>query len=75
MKHISATSNLVERLFSRAKQLIMSDRCKHTSPFHLELILFLSCNKDVWNEFTFDKMIKNGEITKVAAADEQLLTL
>ena len=71
MKHISATSNLVERLFSRAK-LIMSDHRKHMSPFHLELILFLRCNKDLWNEFTFDEMIKNGEIT-TTAADEELL--
>jgi hypothetical protein len=50
----------------------MSDRRKHMSPSHLELILFLRCNKDLWNEFTFDEMIKNGEIT-TTAADEELL--
>ncbi len=42
------------------------------SPFHLDLILFLRCNKDLGNEFTFDEMIINGEIT-ITAADEQLL--
>ena len=47
-KHVSATSNVCERLFSRAK-LIARDHRKHMSPYHMELLLFLRYNHDLWD--------------------------
>jgi hypothetical protein len=38
----------VERLFSRAK-IIMSDRRQSMTPYHLELLLVLCMNKDLWD--------------------------
>lgn len=49
MSHVSPTSNICERLFSTAK-IIMRPHRKHMSPFHLEMLLFLRCNKELWNE-------------------------
>ena len=57
MHHIASTSNIVERLFSRAK-LIMRPHRKLMSPYHLELLIFLRSNRDLWNEETVDKAIK-----------------
>jgi hypothetical protein len=42
-EHIFNATNIVERLFSRAK-LIMTDPRKCMSPRRLELLLFLRCN-------------------------------
>ena len=46
-QHVTATSNLCERLFSLAK-LIMSYLRKHMDPDHLEWLLFLKANKNLW---------------------------
>ena len=27
---------------------------KHMSPFHLDMMIFLRCNKDLWNEVTVE---------------------
>jgi hypothetical protein len=43
---VSATSNIVERLFGRAK-LVMTDRRKHMDPSTLKMILILRVNKDL----------------------------
>ncbi len=61
----------MRRFFSIAK-FLMCDHCKHMSPFHLELLLFLRYNCDLWNEFTFDQMIKIGQII-ITEADQQML--
>lgn len=53
MKHISPTSNVCERIFSRAK-LIMRPHRKHMSPFHLEMLIFLRCNKVLWDATTVE---------------------
>lgn len=53
MKHVSPTSNVCERIFSRAK-LIMRPHRKHMSPFHLEMLIFLRCNKVLWDETTVE---------------------
>ncbi|KAH9150177.1 hypothetical protein AeNC1_019328 [Aphanomyces euteiches] len=47
LKFIPPTSNLVERLFSRAK-LVKSDRRMRMLPIHLEMLTFLSSNKRFW---------------------------
>ena len=60
LKHCLTTSNIVERLFSRAK-LILSERRKSMSPYHLELLLFLRSNQDLWNEFTIQDCYDNPE--------------
>jgi hypothetical protein len=57
LKHISPTSNVCERIFSRAK-LVMRPHRKHMSPFHLEMLIFLRCNKGLWNEVTVEDCFK-----------------
>ena len=57
LKHISPTSNVCERIFSRAK-LVMRPHRKHISPFHLEMLIFLRCNKGLWNEVTVEDCFK-----------------
>jgi hypothetical protein len=56
LDHILPTSNIVERLFSRAK-IIMADRRKSMTPYHLELLLFLRMNKDLWSEREIQEII------------------
>ena len=48
-EHVSATSNICERLFSLAK-LIMTHLRKHMDPVTLNMILFLKANKQLWAE-------------------------
>jgi hypothetical protein len=55
-EHIFNTTNIVERLFSRAK-LIMTDQRKCMSPRRLELLLFLRCNFHLWNVDTIQDLI------------------
>ena len=61
LKHVAKDSNMVERLFSRAK-LIMRDHRKHMSPYHLEMLLFLRCNSAMWNVQTVDDIIKENKV-------------
>ncbi len=51
VNHILPTSNIVERLFSRAK-LIKTDHRKTMTAPHLDALLFLRCNRSKWNEKT-----------------------
>jgi hypothetical protein len=48
-KHILTTSTVVECLFSRAK-LILCDKHSGMTPHHVEMLLFLYCNKELWRE-------------------------
>ena len=50
----------VERFFSRAK-LILSKPRKSMSPYHLELLLYLDANEELWNEFTIQDCYDNPE--------------
>ena len=50
-EHIFTTSVIVECLFSRAK-MILEDRRKSMSPWHMELLLFLYSNRDLWDANT-----------------------
>lgn len=61
LKHVCKDSNIVERLFSRAK-LIMRDHRKHMSPYHLEMLLMLRCNSGMWNVQTIDNIIKENKV-------------
>ena len=55
--HLSPTSNIVERLFSVAKN-VLSDNRKSMTPYHLELLLlFLRCNKSLWDEVTIQEIL------------------
>lgn len=49
--HVAVTSNMCERLFSNAKN-IMQDKRKSMSPYHLELLLILKSNVDLWDATT-----------------------
>ena len=51
MNHINPTTNMCERLFSRAR-LIMSHLRQSMSPHHLEILLFLKANRTLWNALT-----------------------
>ena len=54
MNHAVPTSNVVERLLSRAK-LVMTDQRKIMAPYCLELLLILRCNKFLWSAATLRK--------------------
>ena len=45
-KHILTTSTVVECLFSRAN-LILCEKRSSMTPHHVEMLLFLYCNKDL----------------------------
>ncbi len=51
MNHINPTTNMCERLFSRAR-LIMSHLRQSMSPHHLEILLLLKANITLWNALT-----------------------
>ena len=56
-KHIFTTSVIIECLFSRAK-LILEDKRKSMSPWHMELLLFLYSNRDLWDACTVNLCMK-----------------
>jgi hypothetical protein len=64
LKHVSATSNVCERLFSRAK-LIARDHRKHMSPYHLELLLFLRYNHDLWDAGLIEEILCEAPANEV----------
>jgi hypothetical protein len=72
LKHISPTSNIVERLFSRAK-LIMTDRRKHMDPDNLDMLLCLRMNSDLWSAEDIENVMVQQRaatnISDIAAAD------
>ena len=56
--HVNISSNMAERLFSYAK-INMRDKRKSMSPYHLELLLFLRSNIDMWDASTVQDCIDN----------------
>lgn len=48
LKWVQSTSNIVERLFSKAR-LILTDYRKSMKPCHFELLLLLKCNRSLWS--------------------------
>jgi hypothetical protein len=62
--HVSPTSNIVERLFSRAG-LIMRPNRRQMDPSTLEMLLMLRLNKDMWSEGTLQDIIdKKKEVNR-----------
>ena len=57
LNHVSATSNVVERLFSRAK-LVMTDQRRSMDPSTLEAILLLRYNHDIWDVYFLDSLVQ-----------------
>jgi hypothetical protein len=57
MAHISATSNIVERLFSRCGIIMRSHR-RLMDPSTLEMLIMLRFNKDLWDAREVDEAMK-----------------
>ena len=68
MNHVSSTSKTEERLFSRAK-LVMTSQRRCMDPSTLEPILMLRCNHDLWDIFFIDRLVLKNE----ASADASLV--
>jgi hypothetical protein len=60
MTHVSATSNAVERLFSRAK-LVVTPQRGSMDPSTLETILVLRDNKDLWDVYMIQDIITRND--------------
>ena len=57
-KHVLPTSNVIERLFSRAKGIMTATR-KCMSPYRLEELLYLQYNRSLWDDNTIQDIL-NG---------------
>lgn len=55
---ILAATNVVERLFSQTK-LVYTDGRMSMTPAHLELVMFLKINRDLWDAHTVLKIRRN----------------
>jgi len=64
MDHISATSNIVERLFSRCG-IIMRPHRRLMDPSTLEMLIMLRFNKDLWDAREVDQAMKRTVRTEV----------
>lgn len=56
LNHVSATSNVVERLFSHAKH-VMTDERRCMDPSTLEALLLLRFNRDMWDIYLLDALV------------------
>ena len=69
MKHVSPTSNICERLFSRAK-LIMSATRRNMNPDSLNMLLFLRANRHVWpNPSIIQKILHDRKVAGLVDDD------
>ena len=59
MDHISPTSNIVERLFSRCG-IIMRPHRRLMDPSTLEMLIMLRFNKDLWDAREVDIVLKRA---------------
>ena len=71
-EHVLVDANICERSFSRARQFMHYLRA-HMAPESLELLLFLYCNKEHWNNAAvLDKaMLWDSERRKARRAVEE----
>ena len=67
VKHVLPTSNICERLFSRAK-LTYSALRKNMLPVHLEEVLYLLVNKHLWNERVIEKVLVRERLRRNSTA-------
>jgi hypothetical protein len=68
--HILPTSNVVERLFSRAK-LIKTDHRKTMTAAHLDAVLFLRYNRGRWNEQTIQGLLDEKQAAVIELEEEE----
>jgi hypothetical protein len=70
--HILPTSNVVERLFSRAK-LIKTDHRKTmtAAAAHLDAVLFLRYNRGRWNEQTIQGLLDEKQAAVIELEEEE----
>jgi len=62
VKHVSPTTNICERLFSKAK-LVMTALRKKMHPSSLNMILFLKANRHFWpNAFLIQKILNDRKL-------------
>ena len=74
-KHVSPTSNICERLFSRAS-IIMTPNRRSMDPDMLEMIIILRFNKDLWDEETIQQcIVRLNRITATSTASPTEVTL
>ena len=64
------TSNICERLFSKCKLTIGFLRGA-LSPLNLELLLFLSVNKDLWELNTVAECMEKADAEEVVVEEEE----
>ena len=64
LSFIPPTSNIVERLFSKSK-LILGDLRRSMLPQHLEYVLLLSVNRELWDATTVGEIMEDGDIADV----------
>ena len=70
--HTSPTSNICERLFSRAKLVMTAQRCS-VDPITLENTLILRYNKDLWDVGTVELIRKEEEKERAAEKERKRL--
>jgi hypothetical protein len=58
LSYIQPTSNMVERLFSKAR-LVLTDYRKSMSPYTFECLMFLGNNRDLWDLGTVAAVLSN----------------
>jgi hypothetical protein len=67
MDHISATSNIVESLFSRCR-IIMGSQRRLMDPSTLEMLIMPRINKDLWDAREVDEAMKRTTHTEIVSA-------
>ncbi len=73
-KHVSPTSNICERLFSRAS-IIMTPNRRSMDPDMLEMIIMLRFNKDLWDEETIQQcMVRLNRTTLTSTSPHTEVT-
>ena len=60
-KRVCSATNMVERLFSRAK-LVMTDLRRSMYPRNLEMLMFLRANRHLWDEVVVQRAILRDEV-------------
>jgi hypothetical protein len=68
--HILPTSNVVERLFSRAN-LVKTDHRKTMTAAYLDAVLFLRHNRERWNEQAQSKGLLDEKQAAVIELEEE----
>ena len=72
LNHLSGTSNICEKLFS-VTEMIMADRRKSLESFHLEMLIFLNYNKELWTEVTMQDILSAPAEPPVAMMRKKII--